>query len=159
MIFPMFETERVKLVADLFHLAIKKDETYFGGYAGRAQCLAAIALLSPPGEHRQALLTEANMRAEKAVDLDPTASWSQSTAAWVAYVGADYAKATRMSKRALSISPEDAHILDFHAIISFFTGDFNGALDAVDPSRQRSENTGRLINLNIYGAVSFHFGQ
>ena len=159
MIFPIPEIERVKLVADMFHLATKKDETYYGGYAGRAQCLAAIALFSPPGKQRQTLLAEAAMMADKAMDLDPTKSWSQAAAAWVAYVDGDYETATRMSKRALSISPDDGHILGFHSVISLNTGDFEGALRAADPSRLTRDDSDRLVTRNIYGAASFHVGE
>ncbi len=158
LIFPIFDLERIKLANRLFGETIKKDKEYFGGYAGVAQTLGVMALLAPSDQNRNNFLVEAQQFAEKAVSLSPTNSWAQSAAAWVAFVSRNYDQATRLSKLAIEINSEDRDALDFHGLISLFTGDFEAALEASDPNRFKPNPNRRYDSQNIYGVVNFHLG-
>ena len=159
LIFPIFNVARLRLTTDMFRQAINLDDQYFGGYAGAAQTLGALVLLSPTGPNRENLQTEAEAMAAKAMDLDPVHSWSQSAAAWVAFTGKDFERAIRLSSRSMELSPNDGNILDFHALISFFSGDFEAARDAADPDRARAASKQRFANRNIFAAANFHLGE
>jgi tetratricopeptide (TPR) repeat protein len=159
LIFPIFNVERLRLTTDMFRQAISLDDQYFGGYAGAAQTLGTMALLSPTGPERENLQTEARKMAETAMGLDPTHSWSQSAAAWVAFTGKDYDRAIQLSNRSMKLNPDDGNVLDFHALISFFSGDFEAARDAADPNRTRAASKQRFANRNIFAAANFHLGE
>ncbi len=159
LIFPIFNVERLRLTTDMFRQAISLDDQYFGGYAGAAQTLGALVLLSPTGPNRENLQTEAEAMAAKAMDLGPVHSWSQSAAAWVAFTGKDFDRAIRLSSRSMELSPDDGNVLDFHALISLFSGDFEAARDAADPDRPRAASKQRYANQNIFAAANFHLGE
>ncbi len=159
LIFPLFNVERLRLTTDMFRQAISLDDQYFGGYAGSAQTLGAQVLLSATGTNRENLQTEAEAMAAKAMDLDPVHSWSQSAAAWVAFTGKDFDRAIRLSSRSMELSPDDGNVLDFHALISLFSGDFEAARDAADPDRPRAASKQRYANQNIFAAANFHLGE
>jgi tetratricopeptide (TPR) repeat protein len=159
LIFPIFRVERLKLTTDMFRQAISLDDQYFGGYAGAAQTLGVLALLTPTGPKRENLQSEAQAMAATAMGLDPTHSWSQSAAAWVAFTGKDFDRAMRLSSRSMKLSPDDGNVLDFHALISFFAGDFETARDAADPNRTRGVSKQRFANRNIFAAANFHLGE
>lgn len=97
--------------------------------------------------------------ADRALSLDPTHSWTQSAAAWVAFTGKDFDRAFRLSDRAMDLDPEDGNVLDFHALIALFSGNFKSARDAADPSRPRTQVNQRFANLNIYAAANFHLSE
>lgn len=158
LIFPIFDLERVKLASGLFRESIKKDNEYFGGYAGVAQTLAILALLAPANQNRKNILAEAQQFAKKAVSINPTKSWAQSAAAWVAFVSRDYDQAVRLSQLALEISPKDRDVVDFHGLISLFTGDFKAARKVSDPGQLVSVPNRRFASRNVFSVASFHLG-
>ena len=47
MIFPIFDRPRQLLVLSVFERVIDMDPAYFGGYAGAAQTLATLSVISP----------------------------------------------------------------------------------------------------------------
>lgn len=159
MIFPAFELEQLDLTIRMFRQAIRKDKDYFGGYAGAAQSLAMFALLTPDVSRREELTKEAQSMAQHAMNLAPAKAWTQSAAAWVAFLNGEDDRARRLSNQALALEPEDGNILDFHALLLLFTGDFEGAAAASDPERPRLTATGRLANRGFYGAALFHLGR
>jgi tetratricopeptide (TPR) repeat protein len=159
LMFPLFDLERLKLTTEMFRQTIRLDDTYFGGYAGAAQTLGSLAFFSPPGPMRANFQTEAQEMADKALRLDPAHSWTQSAAAWTAFTGKDFDRAFRLSNRAMELDPENGNILDFHGIISLFSGNFKSASDAADPIRPRTPVNQRFANRNIYAAANFHLGE
>ena len=156
LIFPIFDTERLRLTTDMFRRVIKLDDHYYGGFAGAAQTLGMLAWISPLGPDRDGLQLEAQEMAARAMVLDPTRSWTQSAAAWVAFVGKNFERAKDLSDRSLALNPEDGDVLDFHALISLFSGDFKSAREVADPQRVRTLSNQRTANRNIYAAASFH---
>jgi tetratricopeptide (TPR) repeat protein len=159
LIFPIFNIARLNLTTEMFREAIRLDDQYFGGYAGAAQSLGALALLSSTGPMSVNLQTEAEEMAKKALRLAPTRSWTQSAAAWVAFTGKDFDRAIQISNRSVKLSPNDGNVLDFHALISLFSGDFKSAYDAANPNRNRTAGNQRFANRNIFAAANFHLGE
>jgi len=158
-LFPLIEPERQRIATDLFRQAIRLDPDYFGGYAGAAQTLTTLSKLKPPGPERDETLAEALRMAETALEMDPTNSWAQSAAGWVAFGNRDFEHAFELSDRAAKLSPQDGYILDFHAMISILTGHFEEARKASDPSRPRKFVKRRLANRNLFGVANFHLAR
>lgn len=157
-LFPLLEPERQRIATDMFQQAIRVDPQYFGGYAGAAQTLTTLSKMMPPGSQRDEARTEALQMAETALRLNPTHSWTQSAAGWVAFGNGEFESAFEFSSRAANLDPEDGHTLEFHGMISAFTGHFEEARKASDPSRMRKPSKQRLANRNIYGVASIHLG-
>lgn len=159
LIFPMFEREQVELALGMFRLSIKKDKDYSGGYAGASQVLAAMALFLPEGEMKQKLAAEALVMVERATSLAPANAWSQSALAWVLFLQGNNKEALRTSERAVALSSSDGNVLDFHALITMFNGNFEETKRAADPKRERSSANNRLANKSFYGVASYYLGQ
>jgi tetratricopeptide (TPR) repeat protein len=157
LIFPLFEREQVMLTLGMFRHAILKDETYFGGYAGAAQALAALAVFEPDGTARDAHLVEAQAMANRAEQLGATQAWSQSAMSWVSLVSGRYDEALRRARQALELAPRDGNILDFHAIIMLCLGEFEEARNAGTAVRLTA--TDRIATRGFLGAANFHLGK
>jgi tetratricopeptide (TPR) repeat protein len=158
LIFPIFDADRLKQTGELFRRSIELDSQYFGGYAGAAQVSASLAFIAPTGLQKIRFQTEAQQFLDWAMRLNPTNSWVQSAAAWVAFSAKNYSQAIPLSNRALELDPEDGNILDFHGVITLFDGDFAAARKATNPDRVRNNVVQRFASRNIYGAASFHMG-
>ncbi|WP_299351964.1 hypothetical protein [uncultured Shimia sp.] len=158
LIFPMFEREQLKLSLAMFRQAIRKDDTYFGGYAGAAQCLAAMALLLPDGPDRNSLLAESRKMVDRAIEQSPTNSWTQSALSWTLLIEGRDAEAREHAELALDLAPKDGNVLDFYAVVMLLTGEFDAARKAADPDRKRTSALGRHADQSFYGAASFHLG-
>lgn len=158
LLFPLLEFENQKIATDMFRQSIKLDPDYYGGYAGAAQSLTTLSKLMPAGPDRDKTLQAASEMARFATEKNPTNSWTQSAVAWVAFGNRDFERAFEFSDRAAQLSPEDGHILDFHAMISVLSGHFEEAVIAADPSRPRKFSKRRLANRNLFAVASFHLG-
>lgn len=158
MIFPIFDRPRQELINSVFLHVIETDPDYFGGYAGAAQTLATIAILSPRGPARDEFAAQAEAMVQKAVTLGPTEPWVQSAKAWVEVAKGDYDTAYRLSSRAKEMSGQDGHILDFHGAVSLFSGRFEDAIEAADRSYLKGGSNQRFANRNIFGAANYHLG-
>ena len=158
LIFPMFERDQLALALAMFRQAIQKDKSYFGGYAGAAQCLSAMALLLPDSPERTSLLIESRQMIDRAVELSPTNSWTQSALSWTLFTEGHSIRAREHAEIALELAPDDGNVLDFFAMLMLLTGEFEAAREAADPNRERKSGLGRLANRSFYGAASFHLG-
>jgi tetratricopeptide (TPR) repeat protein len=158
MLLPIFDPEHQILALGLFQQVIRLDPDYFGGYAGAAQSNGILAMLSPGGSQKDTLLHNARIMTNKATALNPTHAWTQSAAAWVAFVEKDYDTAIRFSERATALAPSDGYILDFHGLITLFSGDFVSALEVSDPDNRKDPPGQRHGNRNIFAAANFHLG-
>jgi hypothetical protein len=158
LIFPIFDVERQRLSLGFFKEAIRLDPDYAGGYAGAAQTTGTLALLSPAGDQKETLKTQARSYAEKAVALDPTDPWSQSAASWAAMANGDYAEASRLSARANAMAPADLHILEIYGTVALANGDFQLALDLSRPLIEAQEKLHRTANRNVYAVANFFLG-
>jgi len=159
MLLPIFDPEHQALTSGLFQRAISLDPDYFGGYAGASQSLGVRAMLSPEGPQKDTFLRNARIMADKAIALNPTHARTQSAAAWIAFVEKDYDTAILLSNRARGLAPFDGHILDFHGLITLFSGDFVAAREVSDPDKRKNPPGQRLGNRNIFAAANFHLGE
>lgn len=158
LIFPPMDPGRLQAALIMFERAIELDEDYFGGYAGSAQVFGLQAVLSPPGDTKDALLATANLRADRAVALRPDTSWSQSALAWVTFANGDFDRANEISERAVAVDPEDFNTLDFDGLIALFSGEFERALLSSSPVSHKNRTGSRPVFRNIYAVASYHLG-
>lgn len=160
MIFPIFDRPRQALVDEVFRRVTELDTDYFGGYAGRAQTLATLAILSPPGPSKDDYLFKAKEMAKSATRLGPTSSWTQSANAWVAFADRDFARAKKLSDRSYELAPDDGRIIEFHGTLSLFSGYFSEAIKIARVGRLKTSNSSqRFANRNITAAASYHLGE
>ncbi|MHA3980627.1 tetratricopeptide repeat protein [Halovulum sp. GXIMD14794] len=158
MIFPIFDPARQEMILSVFQRAIALDPDYHGGYAGAAQTLGTLAMISRPGEKREAYATAARAMADDAMRRDPASAWTQSALAWAVLATGDRDEAIRLSRRATELAPQDGNVLDFHGAVSLFTGNFAEAIRAADRDHDRGGSNQRFANRNILGAASLHLG-
>ncbi len=158
MILPIFDSPRQQLVTEVFKRVIELDPDYFGGYAGAAQTIATLVIVTPPGEDRQAYLAEAPRMAKEAIQREPSDPWAQMANAWVKFAVRDFDESLRLSGRAAELAPEDGYILDFHGSISLFTGEFEQAVEFAQKARGKGGSNQRFANRNIFAAASYHLG-
>ncbi|MEP2761425.1 MAG: hypothetical protein ABJP66_20415 [Hyphomicrobiales bacterium] len=158
LLFPLIELDQIRLTLSMFKLAIRKDASYFGGYAGAAQSLATLAIFSPDPLIQKRYLTEARSSAEKARQLSPTVAWTHSALAWVNHAEGNPDKAAEHTNIAVQLAPVDGHILDFHAVLMLCLGQFEAARMASAPSSTEPKIRNRVINYSFNGAANFHLG-
>jgi len=159
LIFPMIESRQLSLSLAMFREAIRKDEMYFGGYAGAAQCLAAMAIYSQYDQKNSDLLAEARRMVDRAEELSPVNSWTQSALSWVFLAEGHVAEAKEHADISIDLAPNDGNVLDFYSIVMVSSGNFEKAREASDSNRLRTSGLGRFANKSLYGAASFHLEQ
>lgn len=158
LLFPIADAEHQKLATVMYREAIRIDPSHSGGYAGAAHSLATLALISPNTDQSAKFLEEAEVFAQKAIDLAPLSGWSHSAAAWAALSAQDFTKAVELSRLAASLSPTDGKVLDFHAVTALMTGHFEEGLEASDPVRPRDNDWRQPAYLNVHGVANYHLG-
>ena len=156
MMFPATQPARLQAALTLFEEAIDLDPSYYGGYAGAAQASAMFGGLAPLGETRDQMMARSRSYAETSVKLNPTAAWSQSALAYVNMFERNFEEANRLSRRAVSLDPEDLVTLEIDAIIAFFSGDFERARQSAAPERHKNRPGSRFPWRNVYGNASFY---
>lgn len=158
MIFPIFDRPRQQLVSEVFRRVIELDPDYFGGYAGAAQTLGTLAIITPPGAEKDTLLAAADRMSKEAIRLEPAEAWSQSARAWTELANGHYEEAMRLARRSGDLAPEDGNVLDFLGSIALFTGYFEEAVAAAEHGKDKSGSNRRFANRNIFAAAGFHLG-
>ncbi len=159
LMFPVLDRERLQAVRGMFERAIALDETYFGGYAGSAQATGILAITTPPGEEKDALLDFARMRAEKAVELASDEGWSHSALALVSFANRDFDVALTHSSRAVSLAPEDIHVTNFDALFALFGGAFERAVASAKRARDSDAANQRFPYRSVLASSSYHLGE
>ena len=135
LLFPATQIIRVSAALEMFEEAIALDPDYFGAHAGASQASSILAVLSPEAEDRRA--------------------WSQSAAAFAAFIGRDYEAANRLSLKAVGLEPANRHALEIDAIIALFSGDFDRAIRSADPNIHQGRG---FPWRNALGNAYFHAG-
>ena len=158
MIFPIFDRPRQLLMTEVFRRVIELDPDYFGGYAGAAQTMGMLAIMTPTGHLKEELLAGCDQMAQDAIRLAPTNSWVQSARAWAYIANGKYDEALLHSHRAAKLDPDDGNILDFHGSVALFTGNFAEAVASAEKARNKGGSNQRFANRNIFAAASFHLG-
>ncbi len=159
MIFPIFDRPRQLLVLSVFERVIELDPDYFGGYAGAAQALATLSVITPPSEVKDDYTIAATKFANEAVRLAPDNAWSQSAKSWAYFADREYETALMVGKRAAQLHPNDGAVLDFLGAAAVFSGEFAEAIEFADRQSLLESSNQRFANRNISGAAHFHLGE
>ncbi|GAA6191179.1 hypothetical protein NBRC116597_10980 [Phaeobacter sp. NW0010-22] len=159
MLFPATQPTRLLAALILFENAIELKPDYFGGYAGAAQAATLSGGLAPEGPDRDQMLAKAKHYAEKAMRLAPSEAWSQSAMALLLMFERDFDEATRLSVRAVELDPSDLIVLEFDAIIAFFSGNFERAAASSDPAIHENRRGTRFPWRNVLGNACFYLGK
>ena len=158
LLFPATQPTRLLAALTLFEKAIELKPDYFGGYAGAAQAATFFGGLAPEGPDRDQMLVQARLYAEEAMRLAPSEAWSQSAMATLLMFERDFDEANRFSVRAVELNPNDLIVLEFDAIIAFFSGDFERAVASSDPKIHENRQGSRFPWRNVLGNASYYLG-
>ena len=158
LLFPATQLIRVTSAREMFEEVTRLAPDYYGGHAGQSQAAAILAGLSPDPDDRKQQLELAMTAAERAVALDPTKAWSQSAAAFAAFVARDYEMANLLSQKALDLEPGNRHAMEIDAIIALFSGDFERAISSADPDIHQGRRGFGFPWRNALGNAYFHSG-
>lgn len=158
MLFPATQPTRLLAALALFEKAIELKPDYFGGYAGAAQAATFFGGLAPEGPDRDQMLAQARDYAEEAMRLAPSEAWSQSAMATLLLFERDFDEANRFSVRAVELDPSDLIVLEFDAIIAFFSGDFERAVARSEPKIHENRQGSRFPWRNVLGNASYYLG-
>ena len=157
MLFPLFDLKRQQLALEMFRHSISLDPGLHHGYAGSAQVLATLALMTPDIASASGFLEEAIVMAKKALDLAPLDPWAQGANGWVQAVSGDLTNALSSARLAVELGPEDGHILDLAGQTAVVANSPQFAAEVSDPERPRS-GVGRFGANNIWGVSQFMLG-
>lgn len=158
LIWPPSDPVRLKNALELFERAIQLDAKYIGGYAGASNVYAFMAFLSGSDDADQ-ILAKASEMALIAQELNPTNVWVQSALAWISFVAKDFDRAKELSKRAIILDPADLYVLDFHGAMLLLNGDFEDAIQAVQPFVSMPNISSIYAHQNVYIIANFHLGR
>ncbi len=158
LMFPVLDRDRLQAVRGMFERAMALDETYFGGYAGSAQAISILALTTPPGAEKQALLVLAKTRAQRALELAPDEGWSHSALALASFCSREHEAALAQSTRATRLAPDDIHVTNFDALFALFGGDFQRAIASANRARGANTTNGRFPYRSVLASSSYHLG-
>jgi len=150
MFFPVFDVRRQELALGMYRHAIDLAPTLPDGYAGAAQTLATLSMMTPDPDRAKALAAEALEMAETAVELNPTGAWSQAALAWALGVAGRGEEAEKHARIALDLAPRDGHVLDLVGITAVIVNVPELAAEVSAPDRPRS-GVGRFGANNIWG--------
>jgi tetratricopeptide (TPR) repeat protein len=157
MLFPLFDTKRQELALEMFRHAISLDPGLSDGYAGAAQVLATLSLVTIDEVQAATYGAKSLEMATKALDLAPSGAWAHAAFAWAHAVGGDHKIAMRHASIASDLAPEDGHVLDLVGITAIVAGDPEMAAVVSDPERPRS-GQGRFGARNIWGVSQYMLG-
>jgi len=157
MFFPIFDLKRQEIALEMYRHAISLDPGLPHGYAGAAQVLATLSLLSPDETLVKDYEKEATEMASKALDIAPSDAWPQAAQGWVLAVSGDFERAFLFAQRAAKLAPRDGHILDLAGITSILTNHPEFAEEVSRPDRPRS-GAGRFGANNIWGVAQLMLG-
>ncbi len=157
MFFPLFDVKRQRLALGMFEHVIELDPNLPLGYAGRAQVLATLSMLTPETSEAAALLGMASESADQAMSLGPTEAWSHAAQAWVSSLEGNTSMALEHAEVALQLAPADGHILDLVGISAIIIGNAKLAAEVSDPERPRT-GPGRFGAHNIWGVSQLVLG-
>ncbi|MEM7464418.1 MAG: adenylate cyclase [Pseudomonadota bacterium] len=158
LIFPAIEPNRLRAALLVFESAIALDHSYFGGFAGAAQIHALVALVSNDPDIVETSLVQATERANQAAALSPESAWSQSALSMVEFARRDWDEAKSLSDRAMKLDPDDPHLVEFDALISLFSGDFDRVLAVVGEVMKSDTGDSGFVFENALGSAKFHTG-
>ena len=157
MFFPVFDVKRQQIALGMFQHAMELDSSLSDGYAGSAQVLAILAVLSPDEAQRDDFLNQASEMSGKALQLSPADAWANSANGWVLAVKNQPSEALKYARISLELAPNDGHILDLAGITAIMANAPELAAEVSDPERLRS-GLGRFGARNIWGVSQLMLG-
>ena len=157
LLFPVFEIKRQQLALEMFRYAIELEPNIPHGYAGAAQVLATLSVLSRDPQQRAELVKNARDMADRAMDLDPSNAWGHAALGWTLGAEGDFRQALKHARLAIELAPEDGHVLDLVGITAIRSNQPELAAQVSDPDRPRS-GVGRFGARNIWGVSQYMLG-
>ncbi|WP_171125555.1 MULTISPECIES: hypothetical protein [unclassified Ruegeria] len=157
MFFPVFDAERQRIALGMFQHATELDPALSDGYAGSAQVLATLALLSPDEAQREELIGQASKMSGKALELSPTDAWANAANGWVLAVSGQSNDALKFAKISIELTPSDGHVLDLVGITAIVANAPELAAQVSNPERPRT-GSGRFGARNIWGVSQLMLG-
>ncbi len=158
MFFPVFDVKRQQIALGMFQHAAELDPALSDGYAGSAQVLATLAMLSPDNAQRDDLFSQASEMSERALDLSPTDAWANGANGWVLATQNNPVEAMKFARLSVELAANDGHILDLVGITAIMAGAPELAAEVSDPERLRS-GSGRFGARNIWGVSQLMLGK
>jgi tetratricopeptide (TPR) repeat protein len=158
LIFPAVDPKRLQAALFVFEVSRETDKTFFGGYAGAAQVFALSALVSPNEQTSREALKASKSMVEASENLAPDAAWSHSARASYEWAAGNFDNALTKSSTARQLDPNDAHLLEFDALISLFAGRFDRVIESVEAHLQQVELPKSSVFHNALGSAHFHSG-
>jgi tetratricopeptide (TPR) repeat protein len=157
MFFPVFDVKRQQIALGMFKHATELDPALSDGYAGSAQVLATLAMLSPEAAQRDDLFVKALGMSGKALSLSPTDAWANSANGWVLATQNNSVEALKYARMSVELAPMDGHILDLVGITAIMVNTPELAAEVSNPERPRS-GSGRFGARNIWGVSQLMLG-
>ncbi|WP_170573494.1 tetratricopeptide repeat protein [Ruegeria atlantica] len=157
MFFPVFDVKRQQIALGMFQHAMELDPALSDGYAGSAQVLAILALLSQNEAQRDDLFNQASEMSGRALELSPADAWANAANGWVLAVKDRPNEALKYARTSVELAPRDGHILDLVGITAIMVNAPELAADVSNPDRPRS-GPGRFGARNIWGVSQLMLG-
>ncbi len=157
MFFPVFDVKRQQIALGMFQHAMELDPALSDGYAGSAQVLAILAVLSPDESQRDDFSNQASEMSEKALQLSPADAWANSANGWVLAVKNQPNEALKYARMSVELAPNDGHILDLAGITAILANAPELAAEVSNPERPKS-GSGRFGARNIWGVSQLMLG-
>ncbi|WP_171233626.1 hypothetical protein [Ruegeria sp. HKCCA4812] len=157
MFFPVFDVKRQQIALGMFQHATELDSALSDGYAGSAQVLATLAILSPDTAQRDDLISKASEMSGRALDLSPTDAWANGANGWVLAAQNNPVEAKKYARMSVELAPNDGHILDLVGITAILANAPELAAEVSNPERLRS-GSGRFGARNIWGVSQLMLG-
>ena len=157
MFFPVFDVNRQQIALGMFQHAMELDPALSDGFAGTAQVLATLALLSPDEAQRDDLFSRASEKSRKALELSPTDAWANGANGWVLAVKNQPNEALKYARMSVELAPTDGHVLDLAGITAILADAPELAAEVSNPERPKS-GSGRFGARNIWGVSQLMLG-
>ncbi len=157
MFFPVFDVKRQQLALGMFQHAMELDPALSDGYAGSAQVLAILAVLSPDEAQRDDFFNQASEMSGKALQLSPADAWANSANGWVLAVKDQPNEALKYARMSVELAPNDGHILDLAGITAILANAPEFSAEVSNPDRPKS-GSGRFGARNIWGVSQLMLG-
>jgi len=157
LVFPIFDAKRQHLALEMFRHVIQLDPGITQGYAGAAQILSTLSLITKNEEDASKFSDEARVLIDQALDLDPSNAWAHAALGWTLANSGEFKDALKHARLAFELAPEDGYVLDLVGMAGIVAQEPGLAARASDPDRPRS-GSGRFGARNIWGVSQYMLG-
>jgi len=155
--FPVFDAKRQNLALGMYRHAIDLEPGLPHGYAGAAQVLTTLGMLSQDETQAARLQKEARGMADQALSLAPSDAWAHGASGWTLANAGAFEEALKHTRLAFKLAPQDGHLLDLVGITAIMVQEPELAAQASHPDRSRL-GVGRFAARNIWGVSQLMLG-